>query len=212
MVVSNLIFMKSGIKVPANRLLVLSPHCLQLSTCPHKITRDPNNCKKGGCNVATLIDLFKDIYSLTKRYSFTSTDIHVLFILMGEWNENGRTSETFISKQAVQTLTSLPETTMRRTLQRLSSFRIISLERCRGQVLIKFRPQAVPAIAGERMAKERRSSDVKPFASNRRAHASQSPREEPVRVEEGSAPVSLAQIMEERRRVKGVKERIPSRP
>ncbi|MBO4780658.1 MAG: DUF116 domain-containing protein, partial [Selenomonadaceae bacterium] len=29
--VSNLIFMKSGIKVPANRLLVLSPHCLQLS-------------------------------------------------------------------------------------------------------------------------------------------------------------------------------------
>ena len=56
--VSNLIFMKSGIKVPAKRLLVLSPHCLQLSSCPHKITRDPNNCKRcGGCNVGDLMKL-----------------------------------------------------------------------------------------------------------------------------------------------------------
>ncbi len=56
--VSNLIFMKSGIKVPAKKLLVLSPHCLQLSTCPHKITRDPNNCKRcGGCNVGDLMKL-----------------------------------------------------------------------------------------------------------------------------------------------------------
>ena len=54
--VSNLIFMKSGI--PAKRLLVLSPHCLQLSSCPHKITRDPNNCKRcGGCNVGDLMKL-----------------------------------------------------------------------------------------------------------------------------------------------------------
>lgn len=61
-VVSNLIFMKSGIKVPANRLLVLSPHCLQLSTCPHKITRDPNNCKRcGGCNVGDLMKLSEEM-------------------------------------------------------------------------------------------------------------------------------------------------------
>ena len=60
--VSNLIFMKSGIKVPANRLLVLSPHCLQLSTCPHKITRDPNNCKRcGGCNVGDLMKLSDEL-------------------------------------------------------------------------------------------------------------------------------------------------------
>ena len=60
--VSNLIFMKSGIKVPANRLLVLSPHCLQLSTCPHKITRDPNNCKRcGGCNVGDLMKLSEEL-------------------------------------------------------------------------------------------------------------------------------------------------------
>ncbi len=60
--VSNLIFLKSGIKVPANRLLVLSPHCLQLSTCPHKITRDPNNCKRcGGCNVGDLMKLAEEM-------------------------------------------------------------------------------------------------------------------------------------------------------
>lgn len=60
--VSNLIFMKSGIKVPANKLLVLSPHCLQLSTCPHKITRDPNNCKRcGGCNVGDLMKLSEEL-------------------------------------------------------------------------------------------------------------------------------------------------------
>ena len=56
--VSNLIFMKSGIKVPAKKLLVLSPHCLQLTSCPHKITRDPNNCKRcGRCNVGDLMKL-----------------------------------------------------------------------------------------------------------------------------------------------------------
>ena len=56
--VSNLIFLKSRIKVPAKKLLVLSPHCLQLSSCPHKITRDPNNCKRcGGCNVGDLMKL-----------------------------------------------------------------------------------------------------------------------------------------------------------
>lgn len=60
--VSNLIFMKSGIKVPAEKLLVLSPHCLQLSSCPHKITRDPNNCKRcGGCNVGDLMKLADEL-------------------------------------------------------------------------------------------------------------------------------------------------------
>ena len=60
--VSNLIFMKSGIKVPAKKLLVLSPHCLQLSSCPHKITRDPNNCKRcGGCNVGDLMTLADEL-------------------------------------------------------------------------------------------------------------------------------------------------------
>lgn len=60
--VSNLIFLKCGIKVKADRLLVLVPHCLQLATCPHKITRDPNNCKRcGGCNIGDLMKLSEEI-------------------------------------------------------------------------------------------------------------------------------------------------------
>ena len=56
--VSNLLFIKCGIKVPADRLLVLVPHCLQLVDCPHKITRDPNNCKRcGRCNIGDLMKL-----------------------------------------------------------------------------------------------------------------------------------------------------------
>lgn len=60
--VSNFIFFRSGIKVPANKLLVLSPHCLQLSSCPHKITRDPHNCKRcGRCNVGDLMKLSDEL-------------------------------------------------------------------------------------------------------------------------------------------------------
>lgn len=60
--VSNLIFIKSRIKVPAKKLLVLSPHCLQLATCPHKITRDPNNCKRcGKCNIGDLMKLSEEM-------------------------------------------------------------------------------------------------------------------------------------------------------
>ena len=60
--VSNLIFMKSKIKVPANKLLVITPHCLQLASCPHKITRDPNNCKRcGGCNIGDLMKLSEEL-------------------------------------------------------------------------------------------------------------------------------------------------------
>ena len=60
--VSNLIFMKSKIKVPAKKLLVLVPQCLQLAGCPHKITRDPNNCKRcGGCNIGDLMKLSEEL-------------------------------------------------------------------------------------------------------------------------------------------------------
>ena len=60
--VSNLLFIKCGIKVKANRLLVIVPHCLQLASCPHKITRDPNNCKRcGGCNIGDLMKLSEEM-------------------------------------------------------------------------------------------------------------------------------------------------------
>ena len=60
--VSNLIFMKSNIKVPANKLLVITPHCLQLASCPHKITRDPNYCTRCGvCNIGVLMILSDEL-------------------------------------------------------------------------------------------------------------------------------------------------------
>ena len=55
---SNLLFARMGVRVPADRLLVVTPHCLQLATCPHKITRDPNNCRRcGGCDIGALVTL-----------------------------------------------------------------------------------------------------------------------------------------------------------
>jgi hypothetical protein len=40
------------------QVMVLAPHCLQKSSCPHKITIDINNCRKcGGCSVHELKDL-----------------------------------------------------------------------------------------------------------------------------------------------------------
>ena len=56
--VSNQIIHHRGIKVRPSELLVVTPHCLQLATCPHKITRDPHNCKRcGGCDVGALVNL-----------------------------------------------------------------------------------------------------------------------------------------------------------
>lgn len=60
--VSNSIFNNSGIRVPADRVLVITPHCLQLATCPHKITRNPDNCKRcGGCDIGSLVTLSKEM-------------------------------------------------------------------------------------------------------------------------------------------------------
>jgi hypothetical protein len=45
-------------QVPANQILILAPHCLQNSECPHKITLNPDNCEMcGNCQVADLISL-----------------------------------------------------------------------------------------------------------------------------------------------------------
>ncbi|MBS4912708.1 MAG: DUF116 domain-containing protein [Veillonella sp.] len=45
-------------KVPADRVLLLTPHCLQQSDCVHKVTTDVHNCKRcGRCQVGTLLDI-----------------------------------------------------------------------------------------------------------------------------------------------------------
>ncbi len=61
--VSNQIIHQQHIQVPAERLLVVTPHCLQLASCPHKITRDPMaNCKCcGGCDIGSLVTLAKEL-------------------------------------------------------------------------------------------------------------------------------------------------------
>lgn len=61
--VSNQIIRNRNIKVPADKLLVVTPHCLQLASCPHKITRDPvANCKRcGGCDIGALVSLSEEL-------------------------------------------------------------------------------------------------------------------------------------------------------
>ncbi len=56
--VSNDLVMQHKIKVPADRILILTPHCIQKDTCVHKITRNVENCKQcGGCSVGTMLGL-----------------------------------------------------------------------------------------------------------------------------------------------------------
>lgn len=54
--VNNQLVRTKELKLKPEQLLVLAPHCLQKSSCPHKITTDINNCKRcGGCPVDKLL-------------------------------------------------------------------------------------------------------------------------------------------------------------
>lgn len=56
--VSNHLVKQKQITVPPERLLILTPHCIQNDECPYKITRDTANCKRcGNCQVDDLIAL-----------------------------------------------------------------------------------------------------------------------------------------------------------
>lgn len=56
--VNNALVKQHHIKVPSDRLLILTPHCLQLDTCPRKITRNIENCAQcGACSVGGLLGL-----------------------------------------------------------------------------------------------------------------------------------------------------------
>ncbi|MCW2277207.1 DUF116 domain-containing protein [Heliophilum fasciatum] len=51
--------------VPPEKVMIMTPHCLQKSTCPHKITLDIRNCKMcGGCHVHDL-RLLADAYGVS---------------------------------------------------------------------------------------------------------------------------------------------------
>jgi hypothetical protein len=56
--VSNYLVKKKQIKVKPDKLLILTPHCLQQESCPHKVTNDITNCRKcGRCQVGDLLTL-----------------------------------------------------------------------------------------------------------------------------------------------------------
>ena len=56
--VSNHLVRQQHIKVPADRLLILTPHCIQLDSCTFKVTRDIKNCHQcGRCGVGDLLSL-----------------------------------------------------------------------------------------------------------------------------------------------------------
>ncbi len=60
--VSNHLVKQKHIQVRPEKLLILIPHCIQEESCPHKITRNVNNCKQcGRCQVGDLI-------KITNRY------------------------------------------------------------------------------------------------------------------------------------------------
>ena len=59
---SNYIFKKKKIKLRANEILILVPHCIQKDTCGLKVTMDTQNCKRcGQCNVGDLAAIEKEM-------------------------------------------------------------------------------------------------------------------------------------------------------
>ncbi len=56
--VSNNLVLLHKVKVPGDRIMILTPHCIQLDTCVHKITRNVENCRQcGRCSVGAMLGL-----------------------------------------------------------------------------------------------------------------------------------------------------------
>lgn len=62
--VNNQLVRTSGIKPTPEEILLLLPHCVQWSACPHKITIDVENCKRCGMCV------IKELLELRDKYGF----------------------------------------------------------------------------------------------------------------------------------------------
>lgn len=53
--VNNQLVYAQHMDFPPQKIMILAPHCLQKSSCPHKITLDVSNCREcGGCTVGFL--------------------------------------------------------------------------------------------------------------------------------------------------------------
>ncbi|WP_371370925.1 DUF116 domain-containing protein [Sporomusa aerivorans] len=56
--VSNHLIKQKHVTVNPDKLLIMTPHCLQNDTCPYKITRDVSNCRQcGQCQIGDLSSL-----------------------------------------------------------------------------------------------------------------------------------------------------------
>jgi hypothetical protein len=56
--VNNQLVKARDLKLRPNQILLLTPHCLQRTDCPHKITVDIENCRRcGGCPITSLLEL-----------------------------------------------------------------------------------------------------------------------------------------------------------
>ncbi|WP_199873017.1 DUF116 domain-containing protein [Inediibacterium massiliense] len=56
--INNKLILSSHISVSKEDILILLPHCIQKSICPHKITTNIENCKRCGlCNIDELLKL-----------------------------------------------------------------------------------------------------------------------------------------------------------
>lgn len=65
--VNNFLVTVRKLDLPGNRVMVLVPHCLQNSECPHKITMTVDNCKLcGKCNIGDLKKLCRNYGAVLK--------------------------------------------------------------------------------------------------------------------------------------------------
>ena len=59
--INNQMTVSQDIKYRPEEILILAPHCLQNTNCPHKITIDVQNCHRcGKCSVAGLLDIAEE--------------------------------------------------------------------------------------------------------------------------------------------------------
>jgi len=65
--VNNNLVKSKKLLLAGNQVMILLPHCLQDSECPHKITMDIKNCKHcGKCCICELIDLSEKYHAVLK--------------------------------------------------------------------------------------------------------------------------------------------------
>lgn len=65
--VNNYLVHSKYLRLRGEQIMILLPHCLQDSDCPHKITIDVNNCKGcGKCDIASLKEMAEEYNAVIK--------------------------------------------------------------------------------------------------------------------------------------------------